>query len=143
MNETDKLILDWNAATAALETAKEIEKELRKKVAETFFKAMLDNPQAKGTFNHNLGNGYKIKSVFTLKHTLNNENNYVDQALEYIEKMSPEGKIIAEKLVKWKPELSGTEYENLAPQYKAVIDTILITKSFMQSIEFVEPKAPK
>ena len=134
--ERDTLIQKWLDAKAASASAVETERVLRQQVMTAFY------PEAqpeKGTFNQELGNGYKLKFGFKQNITLNSA--LVNDALAEIERTGEEGKFIAERLVKFKPELSLTEYANLSDNHRRIIDRIVTTKPASPTIEFVEPKA--
>ena len=144
-NETanrDAKILAWEAAVKALAAAKDAEAALRKEV---LAEAFAFDPEAlrEGTENFELGNGYKLKAVFKISRNLNNENEAVDKVLSKIEKTGPEGAFIAERLVKWKPELSVSEYKKLPEKFKKMIDEVVTSKEATPSLELVAPKAPK
>ena len=142
-NETanrDAKILAWEAAVKALAAAKDAEAALRKEV---LAEAFAFNPEAlrEGTENFELGNGYKLKAVFKISRNLNNENEAVDKVLSKIEKTGPEGVFIAERLVKWKPELSVSEYKKLPEKFKKLFDEVVTSKEAMPSLELVAPKS--
>ena len=142
-NETanrDAKILAWEAAVKALAAAKDAEAALRKEV---LAEAFAFDPEAlrEGTENFELGNGYKLKAVFKISRNLNNENEAVDKVLSKIEKTGPEGAFIAERLVKWKPELSVSEYKKLPEKFKKLIDEVVTSKEAMPSLELVAPKS--
>ena len=142
-NETanrDAKILAWEAAVKALAAAKDAEAALRKEV---LAEAFAFDPEAlrEGTENFELGNGYKLKAVFKISRNLNNENEAVDKVLSKIEKTGPEGAIIAERLVKWKPELSVSEYKKLPEKFKKLFDEVVTSKEAMPSLELVAPKS--
>ena len=142
-NETanrDAKILAWEAAVKALAAAKDAEAALRKEV---LAEAFAFDPEAlrEGTENFELGNGYKLKAVFKISRNLNNENEAVDKVLSKIEKTGPEGAFIAERLVKWKPELSVSEYKKLPEKFKKLFDEIVTSKEAMPSLELVAPKS--
>ena len=142
-NETanrDAKILAWEAAVKALAAAKDAEAALRKEV---LAEAFAFDPEAlrEGTENFELGNGYKLKAVFKISRNLNNENEAVDKVLSKIEKTGPEGAFIAERLVKWKPELSFTEYKKLPEKFKKLFDEVVTSKEAMPSLELVAPKS--
>lgn len=133
-----ELIKSWNEAKLTLEAAKKLEMELRSKVIESEFV----NHKEKGTENVELGAGYKLKAVFKQSITFVNSNKEgeVEKALTKLEKMGSEGAFIAERIVRWKPELSVTEYDKLDTKYRKVIDEIIVTKPATPSLELVEPK---
>ena len=142
-NETanrDAKILAWEAAVKALAAAKDAEAALRKEV---LAEAFAFDPEAlrEGTENFELGNGYKLKAVFKISRNLNNENEAVDKVLSKIEKTGPEGAFIAERLVKWKPELSVTEYKKLPEKFKKLFDEVVTSKEAMPSLELVASKS--
>ena len=142
-NETanrDAKILAWDAAVKALAAAKDAEAALRKEV---LAEAFAFDPEAlrEGTENFELGNGYKLKAVFKISRNLNNENEAVDKVLSKIEKTGPEGAFIAERLVKWKPELSVSEYKKLPEKFKKLFDEVVTSKEAMPSLELVAPKS--
>ena len=142
-NETanrDAKILAWEAAVKALAAAKDAEAALRKEV---LAEAFAFDPEAlrEGTENFEPGNGYKLKAVFKISRNLNNENEAVDKVLSKIEKTGPEGAFIAERLVKWKPELSVSEYKKLPEKFKKLFDEVVTSKEAMPSLELVAPKS--
>ena len=133
-------ILAWEAAVKALAAAKDAEAALRKEV---LAEAFAFDPEAlrEGTENFELGNGYKLKAVFKISRNLNNENEAVDKVLSKIEKTGPEGAFIAERLVKWKPELYVSEYRKLPEKFKKLFDEVVTSKEAMPSLELVAPKS--
>lgn len=142
-NETanrDAKILAWEQAVKALAAAKDAEAALRKEVLAEVFAF---NPEAlrEGTENFELGNGYKLKAVFKISRTMNNADDAVDKVLTKIEKTGPEGQFIAERLVKWKPELSVSEYKKLPEKFKKLIDEVVVSKEAMPTLELVAPKS--
>lgn len=135
----DKL-LSWDWAAKALEQAKTLEMQLRKEIlAELYdFDATVDLRE--GTENLELGNGYKLKAVFKVSRKLENKNGETKRALEKIQEYFDGGFVIAERLVKWSPELSTSEYKKLPADIRTVIDTCVTTKPSTPSLEIVEPK---
>lgn len=53
------------------------------------------------------------------------------------------GELIAERLIKWTPELSLTEYKQLSDKYRKIIDDVITASEGMPTLEIVEPKAKK
>ena len=142
-NETanrDAKILAWEQAVKALAAAKDAEAALRKEV---LAEAFAFDPEAlrEGTENFELGNGYKLKAFFKISRNLNNENEAVDKVLSKIEKTGPEGAFVAERLVKWKPELSVSEYKKLPEKFKKMIDEVVTSKEATPALELVAPKS--
>lgn len=138
----DQLLVHWQEAKEALEKAKEAEMFLRKKVVDFAF----DPNKQSGTENVDLGNGYKLKAVKKLNYGFikNDENKLdkaaIDKALAKIEKDGAVGELIAERLVKWTPDLSLSEYKLLSDKHKAIIDSVIVTSEGSPTLEIVEPK---
>jgi len=138
----DQLLVHWREAKEALEKAKEAEMFLRKRVVDFAF----DPNKQSGTENVDLGNGYKLKAVKKLNYGFikNDENKLdkaaIDKALAKIEKDGAVGELIAERLVKWTPDLSLSEYKLLSDKHKAIIDSVIVTTEGSPTLEIVEPK---
>lgn len=138
----DQMLVEWQASKEALEKAKELEMQLRKQVVDFAF----DPNKQSGTENVELGNGYKLKAVKTLRYGFikNAENKLdkaaIDKALAKIEKDGAVGELIAERLVKWTPDLSLSEYKLLNEKHKAIIDSVIVTTEGSPTLEIVEPK---
>jgi hypothetical protein len=134
----DELLVAWDKSKQQLETAKAEEKKLRDQVVEAFFGKVL---LREGTENVDLGNDYKLKAVFKLNRNFVGGEEAVEKALQKIEKAGSEGQFIATRLVKWKPELSISEYRKLPDKFTKIIDEIITTSESTTSIEIVVPKA--
>ncbi len=133
----DQLIGEWEAAAKQLAHFKALEATARKAMVDRMFP---NNAGLSGTKNADLANGYKLKAVFKLNYSLNNKDDAVDKALSKIEKTGPEGQFVANRLVKWKPELSVSEYNELEPKFKKIIDEVLKISDGTPSVEIVAPK---
>ena len=96
---------------------------------------------SEGTARVPLGNGYQLKAVGKLNYKLDNKDGATEKALEELETAGNEGKFLADRLVKWSPELSITEYRKLDPQYKVIIDKVLTINPGAPTLEIEEPKA--
>jgi len=145
----DQAILAWTDAKTSLGSIKELEMMLRTNVSEMLF----PDPK-KGTQRYDLGAGYKIKLVHGWTYTLGDKTNQasirdqVDKALDDIAALGDAGELIAASLVRWKPELSTTEYEKLSDanatdtqlKAKAIIDAILTVKAASPTLELETPK---
>lgn len=140
MTNRDELLTAWKEAKAALDRYKALESEHRKSVVETFSQDA--KPGHSGTENVDVGWGYKLKIVHGLTYKLDNANDgeKLDKVLDQIEKSMEGGNIIAERLVKWKPELSVSEYKLLSPANKALIDSVLTITDATPTVTLVAPK---
>lgn len=134
----DDLLARWEKASTQLQKFKTEEMELRNE----FVKFACDSNKKTGTENIDLSNGYKAKVVKKINYNVNQEN--VNLALDQIENIGGEaGKLIAERLIKWKAELSKTEYDLLDPKYKLIIDQVITTSDGTPSLEIIAPKSKK
>lgn len=150
LTETDKLfwrdhlLAKWEASKKALEVAKADEMEQRKAVVAFAF----DPNKKAGTERVELANGYELKAVKKINYGFVKtpdgklDKNAVDSALRAIE-AKPNGELIAERLVKWNPDLSLTEYKQLPADMKAIIDAVIVTTDGAPSLEIVPPKGQR
>lgn len=141
MQERDNKILEWNAAVTELAAAKEKELKLRKELLFECFNYEEDNRE--GTENVQLGNGYKLKAGFKLYRRLTNTNGETEAILDSIEATGPEGALLADRVVKWKPELSISEYKKLPENFRKMLDSVVTSTPGTPSLEFVVPKKAK
>lgn len=137
-------LVQWEEAKETLAFAKERELILRNEVVALFS----DADQKKGTENVLLDDGAKLKIVKKLSYNLKAELEEVENALDKIEALGPQYEIIASRLVKWKAELSVSEYNKLddtegGDKIKKIIDEVIIIKEATPTVELVEPKAKK
>lgn len=138
----DQLLFAWQDAKQVLERAKERELELRNQCVDF----LSDPDKTKGTENVELGGGYKAKMIkkenisFVKNEEGKVDKNAIEKALQKIEKDGAVGELIAERLVKWTPDLSMTEYKQLSEKHKNIIDSVIITTPGTPTLEIVEPK---
>jgi hypothetical protein len=148
----------WLNAKPVLAEATKNERELRDRITATCF----PNP-TKGTQRYDMGGGYKLKLVHGFGYTLGNKE-AVDAddkkisiaaqigALEeaIANELGEDGTRVFERLVSWKPELSGSEWEKLAQDANASaveievvkrIGEVLTVKPAAPQLTFEEPKA--
>jgi hypothetical protein len=153
IEERNQRIQIWLDAKATLESAKATEAESRLVVTQTLF----PTPK-KGTQRFQLANGYAVKLVCGYNFTLGDKDKTGDDGVKIsiaaqveavqdaIEALGPEGSFIADRVIKWKPELSVTEYEKLGEsaiglKAKELIDAILTVTPATPQLSFEEPKA--
>lgn len=145
----------WTEAKEKLTEAKDKEMSARLTLTSTCF----PTPK-KGTQRYALDGGYNVKLAFGWNYSLGikgkvseqgTEVSIYDQVVELegqINALGPEGSLLVERLIKWKPELSATEYEKLARneasevevQAKALIDEILTVSPKSPTLDLEEPK---
>lgn len=148
----DREIKAWLDAKAVFENAKTYEMTLRKKVT-----ALVFPEPKKGTQRCPLSGGYALKLVQNYVPNLgvevyddNNEKisvaTQVENVLAEIDNLGEVAEIIANRLVKWKPELSMTEYKQLdledpvQAKIKELIDEILTLAPASPQLELEAPK---
>lgn len=144
--ERTRLLLDWDAQKTALEVAKEREMTARKAVVDFAF----DPNKTSGTERIDLGGGYQAKAVKKLNYGFVKDaegklnKRAIDLALEKIEEVGGAvGELIADRLIKWTPDLSLTEYKQLDDKFKKIIDKVIVTTEGAPTLEIIAPKAPK
>lgn len=125
----DEKIMAWEAARKTLDAAKSAEMEMRKAIVAECF-----DPEHVGTQNAELGNGWKLKAVVKINYNVDKDADKVDAALDKLEDWQ------ADRLIKWTPTLSVTEYKQLSDADRAVIDTIVTTSFASPTLELVAPK---
>ena len=147
------LIQKWLNAKAAFVEAQSSERELRGQLTAALF----PNP-VKGTQRYALNAGHNIKLVQGFDYKLGNKDaisdgrkipiaEQVEELQRSIEAVGNEGPLMAERLIKWVPELVVPEYEKLNANYladkaiKELIDTILTVKPASPQLTFEEPKS--
>lgn len=143
INDPASQLAAWQYISSELSRIKALEMHARVKCFGTYFPAA-----GEGTTNFELGNGYKLKAVKKLNYRLA-ANDKVDDALDAISKVGKdgEGKFIAERMVKYDPRLSLTEYKALDPtnpthkKIKELVDGVLTITDGAPTLEIVEPKA--
>ena len=143
---SNNLIMSWLSAKKSLDDAKAAEMTLRETLVETY-----SDKRESGTENIP-ANGGNIKIVSAIEYKCidpsvtdqrqGNKRKAVDEALRAIAALSPEGGFIAERLIKWVPELSVSEYKKLNAQQKALIDRVIETKPKAPQVSF-EKDEPK
>ena len=150
----DSEIQSWLDAKTVSTTAVEAEKEARGKLTATLF----PTPK-KGTQRYNLNGGYAIKLVYGVRYELGDKDkadaegnkisieSQVRAVEETIANLGAEAELLLERLIKWKPELSGSEYEKLdttnevQAAIKRELDKLITVKPNSPQLTFEEPKA--
>jgi hypothetical protein len=123
----------WSKTQAILQTYKQKETELRTEIVKRSF---AEAPT--GTTNIELPKGFVLKCVKKVNYNVDQKS--VNAALAEIQKLGNEGQFIAGRLIKWKAELSLTEYKLCPSTVKAIIDNVVTIVPAMPTLEIVEPK---
>lgn len=133
----EQVLTQWEKAKTEAAKWKDIENQLRVHYVE-----MVSNPnKLEGTENIELQNGYKAKIV--KKQNRNVDQEKVNDALDQIENTGEAGKLIAERLIKWKADLSKTEYDLLSDAHRKIIDTVITVTPGTPTLEIVAPKSKR
>ena len=127
--EQTELLRQWENAKTQASYWKEQEMELRKQVAHA---GITDDNE--GTNRAEIGNGYQLKTVIKINYKIDSDRKAVDKVLARL----PDD--IADRLIKWTPTLSLTEYKALNERHKAIADTVITTSEGAPTVEIIEPK---
>jgi hypothetical protein len=132
-NSQTDLLARWNAAKTALAVATAAEKELRAEVIKLF--STETNEMKSGVENIDLGfDKWELKITHKLNYKLADKD-AVNAALASITQSMEGGRIIAERLVKWEPELSVSEYNKLDGAQRTLINKVLTITPATKAIE--------
>lgn len=138
ISDRDNLIMAWKQAETELAAIKSKELALRNEIV-----ALCFEPGREGTQNLDLGMGYKLKAVIKNNYNLANREGQTDAAIAAMEKSGQEGKFIAERLVRWKPDLSISEWRNLPEKFRKLFQNALTISPATPSLELVPPPEKK
>lgn len=128
LNSLEGQIAAWQECAAAATVLKDRALEMRKTIASREF-----DTTKRGTQKKTLESGEELKTV--IKHNFNlGARPEVEAALEKLPKHK------ADRLVKWKPELSLSEYKLLDDDEKKIIDAVLTTSEGAHTLEVKPPK---
>lgn len=134
----NSILLEWKNAKGVLDAAKDKEMSLRKVIVEE--SGLFDANSGQGTENYELGNGWKLKAVKKLNYSVDNTDNKAYGILAAISELDPVSAHLAQKVLSFTPSLRLTEYRELGPQAKALLDTIITTKPASPTLELIPPK---
>lgn len=135
----DQVMLEWQKSKAELDACKEREAALRRAVFEVKFPT-----KKEGTQRIELGNGYHLKAVYPMTYNCGTKPDdlaKVTNGLNELAALGEEAKFIAQRVVKWMPEVSISEYRQLKPEYKMIVDKFVTIKPGSPQLEIEEPKA--
>lgn len=144
--DNDKLLHNWIQAKQTLDIAKEAEAQLRATVGLSIF---ADADIGANTIE--LGGGYRATYTKKMNYTLavptdsntDNLNESIEELAEAMRLASNEGAFIFGRLVKWKPELSLTEYKQLPDNLKKIVDRYVVSREGAPTLVIKEPAKAK
>lgn len=132
-NSQNDALASWKAADEAKKAATALELEMRNNVI-ALFSTNTDEMKS-GVENVDLGfDKWELKIQHKLNYKLA-DTEAINIALANIAASMEGGKIIAARLVKWKPELSVSEYNILGGGQRNIIDKVLTITPATKSIE--------
>lgn len=126
-------VIAWARAADELETAKARELDLRQQLLAAAFSDLQP-----GTSNLELGAGYQLQAVMRLNHSL--EPTLTRLALDEIRATGDVGTHLAERVVRWTPELVISEWKKLPGKIAEVLGQALTSKPGQPSLKLVPPK---
>lgn len=138
----DRLLQHWQEQQKQLAFYKDVEMSARK----VFVDFATDPEVTKGTVNIDLGNGWKAKTVKkeNISFIKNSEGKidttFIGQTLDKF-CLVEGGRLMAERLVKWNPEFSLSEYKLLPAELKKLADEMIEVKAGSPTLEIVAPKS--
>lgn len=137
--EKSDLIANWNAAKTALANATATERELRAQIIATF--STETDEMKSGVENIDLAyDRWQLKITHKLDYKMADPD-AVKQSLSLIASSEEAGYLIADRLVKWKPEISVSEYKLLNGGQRNIIDRVLTIKPAAKSVELSQKSA--
>jgi hypothetical protein len=106
----------WDEAKRKLDAAKEAEMEARTAAVNLFFP---NGHVPKGTNNFDLGDGWEAKFTGVLNFKVDDAAAKV--AVQALASQGEKGALVAERLFRWEPKLSVTEYNQLPPEFMPLV----------------------
>lgn len=132
----EELLNAWEQAKSALEIAKGLEARLRKQA----IAAIYPDGIAEGANTIELADGVKLTATGKINYRLDSDTDKVEKALDKLEKAGPEGKLLADRLVSWKPSLAVGEYRKLDDKYRKIVDAVITTSEGTPTLELKRGK---
>jgi len=127
---SDNNLMEWRELQIRMKQLKSREIELRKLIVQESF----DPNMVEGTETIDLGNDYKLKCRHNLRYNVERDN---EKVLQVVSKLPVD---VAKRILKWKADLSLTEYKQLDKEHKKLVDKIVTTVPGNPVLELVEPK---
>lgn len=135
----DHLLQEQQSLAEEITRLKDREMRLRKACVAVLFPEQASDVNAEGTENFELGAGYIAKCTFKQSYKLDPKN--TKGAENALRELGPEGMFIAERVFKWKPELSVSEYRKLPPACKPIVDGVLTITPGAPEFKILPPKS--
>jgi hypothetical protein len=129
-------ILAWKSDADELAALKAREGQRRAELVEIFFK---DAPV--GTTTVDLGEGYTLACEKKINFKVDPVKGKAAEAA--LRKLGEAGQLIADRIFKWKPDLSVREFKALDKKQLAIVSPAVTESPATPSIELREPKAAR
>src|SRR5512136_236158 len=126
-----QLIQEWYELKLKLNQLKDEESVLRQQIVKEIF----NSTNEAGTYKIDLEEGYQLKLKNSYSYKVDSE-----KVVECLEKIAQEDSIVANAVIKWKPELSLREYKMLNNEFKTILDSAITMKLDSPKVELVLPK---
>lgn len=139
--EKFQLVGEWYKAKRDLAEAQARERMLRERVVADLFEYGEGELREK-TERFGMPGGYSLKATFSIRHGFSSRED-VRAALDEIETMGDLGRELAERLVRWTPELSLSEYKKAPDAMRDILARVVVAKPALPSLELDPPKAKK
>jgi len=120
----------WIEITETLAALKEEELALRLALVEAYF----PNADPEGTATLELQDGWELQLTMRMNRTVANGKGEADAVMR---QLPPE---VAEKVFAWKPSLQLRGYRKLAPDHKALVDSVVTSTPGTPALKLVAPK---
>jgi hypothetical protein len=128
---------EWYEQKAALDSAKEKEFALRQTIVNT---CGFDPTKFEGSETVNIGNGWKLKALKVQSYKVCNDNGEAMKVLNLIGSATGANRPdLAQRLVKWNPDLSVTTYKEIQP----IIDSVEGLKEALAAAITIKPGSPQ
>jgi hypothetical protein len=128
------LALEWRASKDALDAAKAAEAALRTEVIDACFPAGL----AEGTNTHELPRGFVLK-VVSRALAKPGDVESLKTAIGKLAALGEVGKLLAGRLVKWKPEVSLSEFRKLDANVQQLFGKAVTVERTSPSMSLAAP----
>lgn len=132
----ESLLNQWEAAKDLLDSAKALENRLRKEVIAAIYPDGIEE----GANTLELGDGVKLTATGKINYRLDSDTDKVEKVLDKLEKSGPEGKLLADRLVSWKPSLAVGEYRQLDDKHRKIVDSVITTSEGAPTLAIKRPK---
>lgn len=136
----EQILQKWLDAKKVLDDAKDLEMQMRNAVVAAF---PFTEGAKEGTHRVDLANGWQLKVVLKQNYNLNKDTDKALTAYENAGATDVEKALradLTERLVKWKPTLSISEYRNLDAAALKALEPVLTITDGSPALELIEPK---